>query len=136
SQISDPVAQASDATGEPAHPGQTIGAPVEATRAQYAGLGLPRPRVLVIDATPAHRVLADSSNEVAAGTSLDLTGRPEFSTALGGTVFARPRYSSTLGQDLLVVSVPIVEDSTTPGGAARVVGALRISEPLTDLNRT
>jgi signal transduction histidine kinase len=135
SEVSDAVAQA-NATNQPPQPGQTIATPVAATQAQYASLDLPPPRVLVIDATPAHRVLLDSSREVPVGTSLDLTGRPEFTTALNGTVYAKPRYSATLGQDLLVVTVPIVEGSASSTGATQVVGALRISEPLADLQHS
>src|SRR5207247_3745418 len=60
-------------------------------------------------------------------TIVSTAGRPELTTAVaGGTIYARSRFSATLGQDLLIVSVPIFDAGT-------VVGAVRLSSPLSDV---
>jgi two-component system, OmpR family, sensor kinase len=67
------------------------------------------------------RVLADSSGAAASGSSFATTERPEFAVALEeGRVDSRRRFSETAGEELLLVTVPVVD-----GG--EVVGAVRVS---------
>ncbi len=67
------------------------------------------------------RVLADSSGAAASGSSFATTERPEFAVALEeGQVDSRRRFSETAGEELLLVTVPVVD-----GG--EVVGAVRVS---------
>ena len=67
------------------------------------------------------RVLADSSGAAASGSSFATTERPEFGVALAeGRVDSRRRFSDTAGEELLLVTVPVVD-----GG--EVVGAVRVS---------
>jgi signal transduction histidine kinase len=66
-------------------------------------------------------VVADSSGEAPAGSRFATTERPEFGVALGeGQVDSRRRFSDTAGEELLLVTVPVVD-----GG--QVVGAVRVS---------
>lgn len=55
--------------------------------------------------------------------------RPEVIGALGGETGTSIRHSETLGRDMMYVAVPVVTD-------AAIVGAARVSLPLTDINRT
>lgn len=67
------------------------------------------------------RVLADSSGAAASGSGFATTERPEFAVALEeGQVDSRRRFSETAGEELLLVTVPVVD-----GG--EVVGAVRVS---------
>lgn len=76
-------------------------------------------RVVVTDASG--RVVADSAGTVALGQLYATSGRPEFRTALfQGRIDTRTRHSDTLGEDLLLVTVPVVD-------RGRVVGAVRLS---------
>lgn len=76
-------------------------------------------RVVVTDASG--KVVADSAGTVSSGELYATSGRPEFRTALfQGRIDTRTRYSDTLGQDLLLVTVPVVD-------RGRVVGAVRLS---------
>ncbi len=76
-------------------------------------------RVVVLDASG--RVVADSAGTASSGEAFATSGRPEFRTALfQGRIDTRTRYSDTLGQDLLLVTVPVVD-------RGRVVGAVRLS---------
>jgi signal transduction histidine kinase len=69
-------------------------------------------------------VLADSSGEAAASEPFATAERPEFQVALvEGGVDVRQRRSDTLGEDLLLVTVPV----TDRGDA---IGALRVSAPM------
>jgi signal transduction histidine kinase len=70
-------------------------------------------------------LLYDSEPSVAASQSF--ATRPEFRQALDGDVATLERYSSTLGQGLLTVAVPIAT-----GGD--VLGAVRVSFPTADLD--
>jgi signal transduction histidine kinase len=66
-------------------------------------------------------VLADSAGQAAPGSLFASTERPEFGVALTeGRVDSRRRFSDTAGEDLLLVTVPVVD-----GG--EVVGAVRVS---------
>lgn len=116
SRIADPVAQASALNTEPPHPGQSLKGPVQELHA-----ALPDVRILVVDIH--RRVLYDSSGEFPVDTVVDTSGRPELVSALRGEVRSEQRYSSTLGEDLLLVAVPVHEGT-------KLVGAVRLSEPL------
>ena len=76
-------------------------------------------RVVVTDASGT--VIADSASRASSGEPYATSERPEFRTALfQGRIDTRTRYSDTLGQDLLLVTVPVVD-------RGRVVGAVRLS---------
>jgi len=73
------------------------------------------------------RVLADTAGSTRAGEAYATQARPELRTALfAGRIDIRRRTSETLGEELLLVTVPVVD-------AGRVVGAVRISAPLGDI---
>lgn len=66
-------------------------------------------------------VVADSAGLATRGTEFATPERPEFGVALfGGRIDTRRRHSETLGEDLLIVTVPVV----LRGG---VVGAVRVT---------
>jgi signal transduction histidine kinase len=75
------------------------------------------------------RVLVDSDGMAVVGTQYATAGRPEFRSVFsveGGTIDVRRRPSADLGEDLLLVTVPVVHNR-------EVVGAVRISEELGEL---
>ena len=79
----------------------------------------PARRVVVVDA--AGQVLADSDGQAARGTPFATEERPEVRTALfQGRIDTRERASETVGDELLLVTVPVVDRE-------RVAGAVRIS---------
>jgi signal transduction histidine kinase len=78
-------------------------------------------RTVVVDRSG--DVLADSTGEAAAGERFATAERPEFQAALGGEVDVRRRGSDTLGEDLLLVTVPVTD-------RGEVIGALRVSAPM------
>jgi signal transduction histidine kinase len=82
-------------------------------------------RTVVVNETG--RVLADSAGSAAVGEPFATAERPEFQPALDGRVDVRERHSDTLGEDLLVVTVPV----TDRGDA---IGALRVSAPLGEVD--
>jgi two-component system, OmpR family, sensor kinase len=76
-------------------------------------------RVVVTDA--AGRVVSDSDGAARPGVFYATRERPELRAALfQGRIDTRTRFSETLGEDLLLVTVPVVDQG-------RVVGAVRIS---------
>jgi signal transduction histidine kinase len=76
-------------------------------------------RVVVTD--DRGRVLVDSAGEAAPREPYATSERPEFSAALfEGRVDYRKRFSDTVGAELLLVTVPVVQGD-------RVVGAVRVS---------
>jgi signal transduction histidine kinase len=78
-------------------------------------------RILVTDARG--RVLADSDTAAARGAPYATAERPEFGVALfQGRIDVRRRFSDTLDEELLLVTVPVVDSQ-------RVVGAIRVSAP-------
>jgi two-component system, OmpR family, sensor kinase len=81
-------------------------------------------RTVVVDAGGA--VLADTAG-AAAGSPFATTERPEFGTALGGAVDVRQRTSDTLGEELLLVTVPVTDRGD-------VVGAVRVSAPMGEVD--
>jgi two-component system phosphate regulon sensor histidine kinase PhoR len=72
-------------------------------------------------------VLGDSQEDPAGMENH--SDRPEIHQALTGTVGTSIRRSETLGRDMMYVAVPVEAGST-------IVGAARVSLPLTDINRT
>jgi len=85
-------------------------------------------RIVITDSLG--RVVADSTGETAVGTVYRTPDRPEFSSVEakpGGQIDVRARFSETLGQDLLIVTAPVVH-------LRQVIGAVRVSEPLGEVN--
>jgi signal transduction histidine kinase len=108
--VSDTVANASDRPAV-AIPGRLAG-----LADQTASTG---ERIVITD--DRGRVLADSSQEAESHEPYATPQRPEFSTALfEGRVDYRRRFSDTLGAELLLVTVPVVQGD-------HVVGAVRVS---------
>jgi len=67
------------------------------------------------------RVLVDSGGEAAPGSKFATVERPEFGVALTeGRVDFRRRFSETAGEELLLVTVPVVHQG-------QVIGAVRVS---------
>jgi signal transduction histidine kinase len=125
SRLSDPVSRASRLPAEPATADPAIDAAIAAVANEVSKADLPAPRILVVDAN--YGALADTSSEFAPGTIVSTAGRPELNVAIAqGTIWAHSRFSATLGQDLLIVAVPIFD-------AGNVVGAVRLSSPLSDV---
>ena len=83
-------------------------------------------RVVVTDA--AGRVVVDSDEAARPGVFYATLERPELRAALfQGRIDTRTRFSETLGEDLLLVTVPVVDQG-------RVVGAVRISAGTEDID--
>ncbi len=82
-------------------------------------------RIVVVDAQG--RVIADSQDLAATGTQYATEARPELRAALfDGLIDTRERTSETLGEELLLVTVPVVD-------RGRVAGAVRISASTEDI---
>jgi two-component system, OmpR family, sensor kinase len=77
-------------------------------------------RILVTDSRG--RVLADTTGTAEVGAVYATEERPELLAALSGRVDTRSRASETLGEELLLVTLPLVDEE-------RVVGAVRVSVP-------
>jgi signal transduction histidine kinase len=76
-------------------------------------------RIVVVDA--AGSVVADSDGTALRGTVFATSERPELRVAVfEGRIDSRTRRSDTLGEELLLVTVPVVDEG-------RVVGAVRVS---------
>ena len=73
-------------------------------------------------------VLADTDG-VAPGSPFATPERPELGTALGGSVDVRQRHSDTLGEELLLVTVPVTD-------RGEVIGALRVSAPMGEVDES
>jgi two-component system, OmpR family, sensor kinase len=90
-----------------------------------------RSRIVIVDRLG--RILADSSGQALVGTQYMTPARPEFNSAInggpdqGGRIDIQTRASETVGDELLLVTVPIVHFQ-------RAIGAVRISDPLSDVN--
>jgi signal transduction histidine kinase len=84
-----------------------------------------RARTVVVNANGI--VLADSDGTAAAGEPFATAERPELQAALAGSVDVRERHSDTLGEDLLLVSVPVTDRGD-------VIGALRVSAPMGEVD--
>ena len=83
----------------------------------------PGGRVVIVDRTG--RAIGATSDPDDAGR--DFASRPEFATALGGSVATGTRHSNTLGEDILYVAVPVAS-----GGV--VHGAVRITYPTSEVD--
>jgi two-component system, OmpR family, sensor kinase len=69
------------------------------------------------------RVIADTAGLATRGTQYATMARPELRAALfGGRIDTRNRFSESIGGELLLVTVPVVDQQ-------RVVGAVRVSTP-------
>ena len=89
-------------------------------RSQRSCEGAPDPtrRIVVVDARAASSRTARAGSQ---GTQYATQARPELRTALfGGRIDTRKRASETLGEELLLVTVPVVDEE-------RVAGAVRVS---------
>jgi signal transduction histidine kinase len=82
-------------------------------------------RVVLVDARG--RLIADSDEPDGPGARRSFASRPEIAQALAGDIATGERFSSTLGENLMVVAVPVAS-----GG--EVVGAVRITFPTDDLD--
>jgi two-component system, OmpR family, sensor kinase len=82
-------------------------------------------RVVVTDA--AGRIVVDSAGLARAGVPYASSARPELQEALfRGVIDARRRFSESLGEELLLVTMPVVNEG-------RVVGAVRVSAGTADI---
>jgi signal transduction histidine kinase len=84
-------------------------------------------RIIVTDALG--RVVVDSDRQAAVGAVYATPERPEFAEVLslpGGKIDIRRRPSETLSEELLVVTVPVVNNR-------EAIGAVRISEPTAEV---
>jgi signal transduction histidine kinase len=82
-------------------------------------------RVVLVDARG--RLIADSDEPQGPGAPRSFASRPEVAQALAGEVATGERFSSTLGENLTVVAVPVAS-----GG--QVLGAVRITFPTDELD--
>jgi signal transduction histidine kinase len=82
-------------------------------------------RVVLVDARG--RLIADSDEPDGPGAPRSFASRPEIAEALGGGIATGERFSSTLGENLLLVAVPVAS-----GG--EVLGAVRITFPTDELD--
>ena len=116
-QVADSVAAAGTA--------QTGAIPPALTQMVAAGAANTGDRVVVTDGHGV--VLADSAGPGSVGTRYATPLRPEFGVALAeGRVDFRRRFSDTLGTELLLVTVPVLDHG-------KVVGAVRVSAPRNDV---
>lgn len=76
-------------------------------------------RVVVVDRA-GRAIVTSDDDQTALGS--DYSTRPEVASALLGTISAGERFSTTLGEDLLYVAVPVLN-------GADVIGAVRLTYP-------
>jgi signal transduction histidine kinase len=96
--------------------------PPEAVDAVVAGAARATDtRIIVVDALG--RVVVDSDREAPVGTVYATTRRPELGEVLSdGRPDTRERFSTELGEELLIATAPVVHDQ-------EVIGAVRVTEP-------
>ena len=82
-----------------------------------------RGRVVVVDGGGG--VVADSTGEDDIDT--DFSSRPEFMSALAGSIYQEARHSDTLNADLLATAVPVLRGD-------EVIGAVRITQSVAAVN--
>jgi signal transduction histidine kinase len=83
-------------------------------------------RIVVVDIHG--DLINDSAGMAVRGTAYATPSRPEFQAALQGrSIDIRRRFSESVGDELLLVTVPVVDRGT-------VVGAIRVSESLAEVN--
>jgi signal transduction histidine kinase len=112
-------------------PTEHSGAAVRDANATVQGIAQARSkaigaRILVVDIDG--DVITDSAGIAPPKTLYATDERPEFSAALQGrNIDIRRRFSESVGGELLLVTVPVVDRGT-------VVGAVRVSESLAEVN--
>lgn len=88
-------------------------------------------RVIIVDATG--RLRADSQGP-ATGQPYATSGRPELVAALADRPTSQIRFSIDLNQTIMVTAVPIVDESATPSPSMPVIGAVRITRSMAEVN--
>jgi len=120
SQISGDV-RPDERTGAAARESNTTVQRIVESRAKAIGA-----RIVVVDIHG--DVINDSAGMAARGTPYATSTRPEFDSALEGrSIDIRRRFSESVGDELLLVTVPVVD-------RGNVVGAVRVSESLATVN--
>jgi signal transduction histidine kinase len=117
SQVSGAVA---DLNGRAAIPGPTN--QVLATAVAGVIDRVPDARILIVDSK--RRSLLDVPEGTPNGTPFETAERPELVAALSGSITSVQRHSDTVGDDLLLVAVPIFFNGQN------LVGAVRISQSM------
>ncbi|MEN9620173.1 MAG: hypothetical protein RL499_366 [Actinomycetota bacterium] len=74
-------------------------------------------RVVIVDADGIARVTSDDDQSAVGG---DYSSRPEIAEALSGTISSGSRFSTTLGEELVYVAVPVLSGTD-------IVGAVRLT---------
>lgn len=87
-----------------------------------------RGRALIVDRKGIALADSDPTEDIGDSVGRSFADRPEIAQALAGHTAIVTRRSTTLGQTLLVVAAPV-----RSGG--RVLGAIRVSRPRSDLDR-
>ena len=113
--------------GENMHPARSAALQAIVTQAESQVGG----RVIVVDASGHLR--ADSQGP-ATGLPYATSGRPELVAALADQPTSEIRYSSDLQQTIMVTAVPIVDESAIPSPSSVVIGAVRITRSMADVN--
>lgn len=112
-----------DLAAQEASAGTGVTGATAAMRAAAAD-GAARLSARVVVADQRGQVVIDTSNEAPPGTAYMTPERPEFAAAVQrGRITTLQRHSDTLGEDLLLVTVPVVHNGLS-------IGAVRISESL------
>jgi two-component system, OmpR family, sensor kinase len=122
--LNDDVPLAGADPSRPPTPPEAIDAITERTA---DGIGISGVRFVVTDVLG--RVIADSDDQAAVGQVYLTDDRPEFARAMsttGDPVYTDVRHSDTLGEDLLVVAVPVVHNRAP-------IGVVRATVPLGSL---
>ena len=82
-------------------------------------------RVVLVDGQG--RLIADSDEPGGPGIRRSFASRPEIQQALAGDIATGERFSNTLGENLLLVAVPVAS-------SGQVLGAVRITFPTDELD--
>ena len=102
------------------------GDPVRAGIARLVDLTARRTNIRYVVVDAGGRILADSAREATVGEQYATPARPEFAKVFGqfgGDISVDERHSDSLGEDLLIVAVPVVH-------FREAIGAVRATEPL------
>jgi two-component system, OmpR family, sensor kinase len=86
-------------------------------------------RIVVVDAEGI--LVADSDGRQSLGEPYAEPGRPEILEALRARPNSQPRFSSDLGQDIVVAAAPVFDEN--PNGETVVAGAVRITDSIAEL---
>jgi signal transduction histidine kinase len=90
---------------------------VSAAALEYRGAG--GGRVVIVDSTGIAQVTSDDDQLAVGG---DYSSRPEIAQALSGTISSGSRFSTTLGEQLVYVAVPVLSGED-------IIGAVRLTYP-------